>query len=99
MPSLTMSISEEMKNQIKALMWVNWSEIAREEAMKKLIFENYIKTGEITDEEWAFCEKIDWHPVDELPLKEEFIQKVKRIKKEKGTKFKSIAELRKIIEG
>ena len=99
MASLTLSISEEMKNQLKALMWVNWSEIAREEAMKKLIFENYIKTGEITDDEWAFCEKIDWHPVDELPLKNEFIERVKKIKTEKGIKFKSIPDLRKIIEG
>jgi len=99
MASLTLSISEEMKSHLKAFMWVNWSEVAREETMKKLIFENYIKTGEITNEEWAFCEKIDWHPVDELPLKEEFVERLKKIKKEKGIKFKSMAELRKIIEG
>ncbi|MEK6893774.1 MAG: hypothetical protein AABX07_06260 [Nanoarchaeota archaeon] len=99
MASLTLSVSEEMRNQLKAFLWVNWSEIAREEAIKKLIFENYIKTGDITDEEWAFCEKIDWHPVDELPLKEEFIKKINKIKKEKSIKFKSVADLRKIIEG
>ena len=98
MASLTLSVSEEMKNQLKSFMWVNWSEIAREEAIKKLIFENYIKTGNITDNEWAFCERIDWHPVDELPLKKEFIEKLRKIKKEKGIKFKNIAELRKIIE-
>src|SRR3989344_9560563 len=99
MASLTLSVSEEMKNQLKSFMWVNWSEIAREEAIKKLIFENYIKTGNITDNEWAFCERIDWHPVDELPLKKEFIEKLRKIKKEKGIKFKNIAELRKIVEG
>lgn len=99
MASLTLSVSEEMRNQLKSFLWVNWSEIAREEAIKKLIFENYIKTGNLSDEEWAFCEKIDWHPVDELPLKEEFIKKMKEIKKEKGIKFNNIKELRKIIEG
>jgi len=99
MASLTLSVSDEFKNQLKTFMWVNWSEIAREETMKKLIFENYIKTGRITDEEWEFCEKIDWHPVDELPLKEEFIKKMEKIRKEKGIKFKNMAELRKIIEG
>ena len=99
MASLTLSVSDEFKNKLKTFMWVNWSEIAREEAMKKLIFENYIKTGRITDEEWEFCEKIDWHPVDELPLKEEFIKKMEKIRKEKGIKFKNMAELRKIIEG
>jgi len=98
MASITLSVSEELKKELKSLPWVNWSEIAREETMKKLIFENYMKTGEISDKEWEFCEKIDWHPVDELPLKEEFIKKLKAIKKEKGIKFKSAAELRKIIE-
>ena len=99
MASLTLSVSDEFKNQLKEFLWVNWSEIAREEAMKKLIFENYIKIGSITDEEWEFCGKINWHPVDELPLKEEFIKKINRIKKEKSIKFKSVADLRKIIRG
>ena len=81
MASLTLSISEEFKNQLKNLSWVNWSEIAREESLKKLIFENYLKTGSITDDEWAFCDKMDWHPVDELPLKEEYKKKLEARKK------------------
>mgnify|MGYP001613489841 CR=1 FL=1 len=93
MVSLTISLNEETRNQLKEFMWINWSEIAREEAMKRLIFENYIKTGGITDEEWEFCEKIDWHPVDELPLKEEFIKKLKKIKREKSFKrYNSVEE-------
>ena len=79
-------------------MWVNWSEIAREEALKKIIFENYMKTGKITDEEWEFCEKIDWHPVDELPLKEEFKKELERKKKEKSIKLKSISDIFKNIK-
>lgn len=98
MASLTLSVSDEFKNKLKNFMWVNWSEIAREETMKKLIFEDYMKTGNITDEEWEFCKKIDWHPVDELPLKEDFKKELERRKKEKGIKFKNIDELRKIIE-
>jgi len=98
MASLTLNVNEEFKSQLKAFMWVNWSEIAREEAMKKLIFENYIKTGSISNEEWEFCEKIDWHPADELPLKEEFKKEMEKRKKEKGIKFKNMDELRKIIE-
>ena len=93
MASLTLPVSDEFKNQLKKFIWVNWSEIARGETMKKLIFENYIKNGSITDEEWEFCEKIDWHPVDELPLKEEFIKKMKRIKEEgKFRKYNSVEE-------
>jgi len=93
MASLTLSVSDEFKNQLKKFMWINWSEIAREEALKKFIFENYIKIGSITDEEWKFCEKIDWHPVDELPLKEGFVEKMKRIRKEgKFKKYNSVGE-------
>ena len=98
MPSLTLSASEEFRKKLKEFLWVNWSEIAREEIMKKLIFENYIKTGNITDEEWGFCEKIDWHPVDELPLKKEFIKKLESVKKEKPIKLKSVSDIFKNIK-
>jgi len=98
MNSVTLSVDEELKKDLKSLQWVNWSEIAREEALKKIIYENYMKTGNITDEESEFCEKIDWHPVDELPLKEEFKKEMENRKKEKGIKFRNITELRKIIE-
>ncbi len=92
MVSLTLSVSDEFRNEIKEFIWVNWSEIAREESLKRLIFENYIRTGKLTDEEWEFCEKIDWHPVDELPLKEEFIKKLEKIKKGKFKKYNSVEE-------
>jgi len=92
MASLTLSVSEEFKNQIKEFKWVNWSEVARKETIKKLIFENYIKTGKISDEDWSFCEKIDWHPVDELPLREEFVKKLNEIKKGKFKKYNSVEE-------
>jgi len=93
MASLTLSVSDEFKSQLKEFLWVNWSEIAREEAMKKLIFENYIMIGSITDEEWEFCDKINWHPVDELPLKEEFKKEMERRKKEKSIKITSVSEI------
>ena len=82
MASITLSVNEELKNQLKKFQWINWSEIAREETIKKLIFEHYLRNGDITDQEWAFCEKIDWHPVDELPLKEEHKKKWKEEKRE-----------------
>jgi len=93
MASLTLPISEEFRNQLKEFVWINWSEIAREESLKKVIFENYIKKKDISEEEWAFCEKIDWHPVDELPLKKEFIKRLNKIKKGKFKKYNSIEEL------
>ena len=93
MASITISVSEEFKNRLRGFLWVNWSEIAREETLKKLIFEKYLKTKELSDREWAFCERIDWHPVDELPLKEEFKKELGKRRKEKALKFKSVDEI------
>jgi len=93
MASITLPVSDQFKDQLKRFSWVNWSEIAREETMKKLIFENYIKTGKLSDEEWAFCEKIDWHPVDELPLKEKFKKEMEKRKKGTFLKFKNVNEI------
>lgn len=90
MASITLSVSDEFKSQLKSFGWVNWSEIAREEALKKIIFEEYIKTGNLSDEDWEFCEKIDWHPVDEMPLKEEFKKEMEKRKKEKSIKYTKI---------
>lgn len=93
MASLTLSVTEDFRNDLKSFSWINWSEIAREEALKKLILENYLQLGTITEEEEEFCEKIDWHPVDELPLKEEFIKKIESIRKEKAVKLRSVSDL------
>ncbi len=93
MATLTLSVPEQLYRFLKSFPWVNWSEISREEAYKKLIFDEYLKTGTITDDAWEFCEKIDWHPVDELPLKDEFVKKMEAIRKEKPVRFQSVAEL------
>jgi len=49
--------------------------------MKRAIFEECIKTGELSVDDQEFCDLIDWYPVDELPLKDEYVKKLKRIEK------------------
>src|SRR3989344_6222679 len=93
MASLTLSMSEELKAEVKHLNWVNWSEIAREEALKKAIFQSYMKTRNLTDEEWKFCERIEWHPVDELLLKEGFKKELEKRKKGPFLRYKSVEDL------
>jgi len=61
--------------------------------MKRDILERYRQTGDITDEDWTFCERIDWHPVDELPLKEEFIGNIKKAISEQSIKVKSVSDI------
>jgi len=93
MATVTLSVPEEFKSQLKRFAWINWSEVAREEALKKVIFESYMKTGTVSDDDWEFCEKIDWHPVDELPMKEEFKKELSRRRKGPFVKLKSVEEL------
>lgn len=50
--------------------------------IKQDISNRYEETKEVTDEDWEFCEKIDWHPVDELPPKPEHVEELKRALKE-----------------
>ena len=80
MACITVSIERSLKERLERFPWINWSEIGREELLKRYIFDKYMKTGELTKEEEKFCEQIDWHPVDELPLKEEFIIKLNKAK-------------------
>ena len=93
MASVTLSLPGKLKSEIEHFGWINWSSIAREELRKKKIFEEYIKTGELSDKDWAFCEEIDWHPVDELPLKEEFIKELEKAKRETPIRLKSVEDI------
>lgn len=93
MASVTLAITDQFKEKLKHFQWVNWSEIAKEETRKKLIFEKYLETKKVSDEDWKFCESIDWHPVDELPIKKEYLEKLKKIKKETSIKVSSVSDI------
>ena len=82
MVSVTIALEEKTMDKIDHFPWINWSEIAREEIAKKDIFERFLKTRKITDEDQKFCENIDWHPVDWLPLREEFVRRMKKTNKQ-----------------
>ncbi len=92
MPGITISVSEEFKSEARHLSWVNWSEIAREEVRKKEIFNEYLKTRNVSDEDRKFCDEIGWHPVDELPLREEFMKELKASLKRPAGKSMTLKE-------
>ena len=98
MAGITMQLDEKLKSEIEHFSWVNWSELAREEVLKKELFERYIKTGKLSKEDQEFCDKIDWHPVDELPLKESFIRDLEQAKKEPSGKPMTAEEFNKWAE-
>ena len=98
MACITISIDKSFKERLSRFPWVNWSEIGREEILKRYIFEKYIKIGKLSKEDAELCEKIDWHPVDELPLKEEFIKKLKKIQKTSYSKKINSKDINKWFE-
>lgn len=87
MGNITVPLEKEFKERMDSFSWVNWSAVGRNEMLKRDIFDKYIKTGKISKEDAKFCERIDWHPVDELPLRAEYIKKLKRIEKERHSRM------------
>ena len=81
MAGLTFTLDKQLKSDMEHFSWVNWSEVNREVLNKKRIFEEFIKTGTLSSEDQEFCDKIGWYPIDELELKEEYVEKLKRIEK------------------
>ena len=77
MVSITVPLEDELKREVDRFAWVNWSEVARECLMRRVLFEKFIHTGKLTRDEQHYCEEHDWHPVDELPLNEEFIRELR----------------------
>lgn len=98
MPSLITAMDDKFKERLDLFPWVNWSEVAREESLKRVLFEKYVRTGMLSDEEWAVCEKMDWIPGDWLPLKEEFIEKLKKAKNKPSGKSMTVDEFNKWCE-
>ena len=82
MASLTFAVDKQLKSDIEHFSWVNWSEVAREKLNKKEIFEEFIKTGAVSDENQEFCDEINWDPIDELEVREEYIEKLRKLEKE-----------------
>ena len=57
MTTVTLTVSDEVKFELKKFSWINWSEVARESFVKRLKrdeafkrFDDILKNSEITDE-------------------------------------------------
>ena len=98
MVSITVSLENEVREDLDDFPWVNWSEVVREALMQREIFEDFIRTGKISEEDREFCEEMDWHPVDWLPLREDFVKELKDVANGKHSKSMSPEELKKWFE-
>ena len=64
--------------------------------IKQDIFERFEKTGTLSEDDQELCDKIDWYPVDELELKEEYVEKLRGIEKSSHSAT-SVEELDKLM--
>lgn len=93
MSTLTIPIDDDLYDKIQIHSWVKWSKVARDEIRKRKILEIYIRDKIISEEDAEFCEMIDWHPVDELPLKQEIIEKVQKADKKSHVSVGDISDI------
>ena len=93
MATITVPVPDDLYRRMEHFSWVKWSEVARNSLRKREIFEKYIRTGELSAEAAEFCDKMDWHPVDEMPLREDFVRKLEESKKETSLQVKDISDL------
>ena len=95
MSSATLTILEETKKELSNFEWVNWSEVSREAARKKEIFELFIRGIELSKEDEDFCKKIGWDPLDDMEVREEYIEKLKKLEKQPNGKPMTAEEFNK----
>jgi len=93
MATITVPVPEDLYRKMEHFSWVKWSEVARNSLRKREIFEKYLRSGELSGEDAEFCDKMDWHPVDELPLRGDFVQKLEDLKKETPLEVKDLSEI------
>ena len=87
MVSITFPLDKKLVSIIERFPWVHWSELAREKIMKREIFEEFIKTGKLSKEGEKFCDSINWYPIAELEVRDEYIEKLTKIGKGPHTRM------------
>lgn len=98
MACITVPLDIEFKERMHNFLWVNWSELGRESMLKRCIFDRFIKTGTLSDEDQEFCDSIDWYPVDWLTLRKEYVEELKRIEKGPHSKAMTAEEFDKWMD-
>lgn len=99
MANITLSISDFIKTDMEKYDEIRWSEVAKKAIMQKLyelrkleILRKYVDKQPFSDDDVKWMDENDWHPVDEKPMKKEFVSSV--LEREKGSfKRTTISEL------
>lgn len=81
MVSMTVALEDSFKAELDSFAWVSWSEVGAERLLKRDIFEKFIKGIELSKEDEEFCERTGWDPLDEMEVRKEYIEKLKKLEK------------------
>jgi hypothetical protein len=92
MANITLSIPEHLRAQMDSYSEIRWSEVAKNaiadkvvELRKLSILKKYVDKQSLSDADFEWMDKHDWHPVDERPLKPSFVASLKASRKEKSS--------------
>ena len=99
--NITLSVSGELEKLIRKHSEIKWTEVARQgmlseaEKLQKLeLLRKFVEKEPISDEDFEWMDKHDWHPVDEMGLRPEFVKESLHISKEgKFKKLKKVSDL------
>ncbi|MFH0836795.1 MAG: hypothetical protein V1870_01575 [Candidatus Aenigmatarchaeota archaeon] len=98
--NITLSVSGELEKMIKEHPEIKWTELARqgmiseiERFQKTNILKKMIEREPFTNQDIEWMDKNDWHPVDEMELKPEFIKKVEQRSKNQCVRVKTVKDV------
>ena len=83
MANITLSIADALKHQMALYDEVRWSEVAKKAIVQKLyemrkveILQKYLNHVPFSADDLKWMDQNDWHPVDERPMRKEFVHEV-----------------------
>ena len=98
--NITLSVSGELEKMIKEHPEIKWTELARKgmitelERMQKMnILKKMVEKEKFTEQEIKWMDEHDWHPVDEMELKPEFVKKIQARNMNKCIKVNNIKDI------
>lgn len=98
--NITLSVSGELEKLIKKHPEIKWTGVARQamfseaEKLQKLeLLRKLVDKEPISDADFEWMDRHDWHPVDEMELKPEFVKEVQKRSKGKFRRINSIKDL------
>ena len=93
MSNITLYLPADVKERIDSHPEIRWSEIARHALIEKLeeiakleILKKYVEKEPFTDEDFAWMDEHDWHPVDEKGMKLSFVKELDKREKRRSLK-------------